>query len=261
MKRIAYLLAALGTFALTSCQKVINVDIKDASPQYVIEGSITDAPGPYNIRITRSIELNKDNDFPAVSNALVVISDDLGHVDTLTQTTPGNYQTRTIQGMAGHAYTLNVFVDGQHFYTSSLMPQPVAIDSIYASRERHMGEESIRPVIVFRDPAGVHNYYRFRVFRDGIPDGQISILDDQFVDGQSVKQSFADMDSSFAASDNIRVELLGISKEMYEYYYSLQQTLMQSSATPANPIRRIQGENVIGYFSAHTISVKTLIMP
>src|SRR5690606_21423891 len=121
-------------------------------------------------QISRSIALNKDNDFPSVSNALIVISDDLGHADTLMQTTPGNYQTRTIQGLAGHTYALNVFVDGQHFYASSLMPQPVAIDSIYASRERHMSEERVRPVIVFRDPAGVHNYYRFRVFRNGIPD-------------------------------------------------------------------------------------------
>lgn len=261
MKRIAYLLAALGTFALASCQKVIDVTVRDATPQYVIEGSITDASGPYNIRITRSIALNQDNDFPAVINATVIAADDLGNTDTLTQTTPGSYQTHRIQGLPGHTYTLKVLVDGQHFFASSLMPQPVTIDSIYTSRERHMGEESSRPVIVFSDPAGTRNYYRFRVFRNGVASKQVFILDDQFVDGQRVKQSFADMDSNYAEHDNLRVELQGISKEQYDYYLSLQQTMYESSATPANPIQQIGGGNVLGYFSAHTVAEKSVMMP
>lgn len=261
MKRIAYLIAALSAITFASCQKVIDVKVENATPQYVIEGSITNAAGPYNVHISRSTELNKHNEFPAVSNATVIVTDDMGNNDTLQQMEPGNYQTRTIRGIPGHAYTVKVFVDGQTFYATSEMPKPVTIDSIYTTRERHMGEEGTYAAIVYNDPAGVHNYYHFRIFKNGIQTKQLYIMDDQFIDGQLVKQSFADADSSYSGNDNIRIELQSISKELYEYFYSLQQTMMQSSATPANPIRQIKGGNVLGYFSAHTVSEKSIVVP
>lgn len=261
MKQLAYLLSALVALAFTSCQKVIDVKVADADSQYVIEGSITNEAGPYHVRITRSTDLNKDNDFPAVSNATVIISDDMGHADTLKQTAPGNYRTNTIQGLPSHIYTLTVFVNGQTFYASAEMPQPVAIDSIYTSRERHMGKESTSVAIAFNDPGGIHDYYRFPIFKNGVQTRQLYIMDDQVIDGQSVRLPFADADSSYAGNDHIRVALQHISKELYDYYYSLQQTMMQSSATPANPARQIRGGNVLGYFSAHTVSKKSVIVP
>ena len=99
------------------------------------------------------------------------------------------------------------------------------------------------------------------VYRNDHPTQQIFIADDQFNDGQRIIQGLRNFDSTYKTSDHIRVELQGISKEVYDYYYSLQQTIHQSSATPANPINMIGGHRALGYFSAHTSQQRTAAMP
>src|ERR1700741_647325 len=106
------------TFILTmvlmySCTKVIQVNLNDAAPQTVIEGNITDSAGPYTVQITRTVNFSDANVFPAVSGALVSITDtNTSVVDTLTETSPGIYTTHVLQGVPGHTYDLYVAAAG-----------------------------------------------------------------------------------------------------------------------------------------------------
>jgi hypothetical protein len=261
MKRIIPILSAISLLAFPSCQKVIDINLADAEPQYVIEGAVTNAPGPYTVRVSRTAEATKDNGYPPVTNAVVVITDDAGNSDTLTQSTPGSYLTHAIQGTPGRTYTIKVFVDGQAFYSSSTMPRPVKADSIYILKERGMGGEAVSAVVAFRDEKDVRNFYRFSVYRNDRQTARLYLFDDQFDDGRLVKQSLSNMDSTYKGGDIIRIEMQGISEEVYRYYYSLEQTLHQSSATPANPVKVFKGGNVLGYFSAHTVDQRRIALP
>src|ERR1044072_2933525 len=105
------ILSLLTVVVMSSCTKVINVDLNSSSPQYVIEGAVTDAAGPYLVRITRSVNFSEERTYPAERTAIVTI-DDNGTTDTLHYTTNGLYQTRYLTGTPGHTYTLRIAVDG-----------------------------------------------------------------------------------------------------------------------------------------------------
>ena len=56
------------------------------------------------------------------------------------------------------------------------------------------------------------------------------------------------------------VEMQGISQAVYEYFNSFGNLGMgPSSSTPANPYTNIDGSQ-LGYFSAHTSEIKSVII-
>ena len=105
-------LAGLILLYLSSCTQVIDVDINSADPQTVIEANLNTTGEPATVKLTQSINFDESNFFPAVSNALVVISDNLGQRDTLLESSAGLYTSSQIQGQSGRTYTLEVLAAG-----------------------------------------------------------------------------------------------------------------------------------------------------
>ena len=93
---------------LYSCKKTVVLNLNTAPAQIVIQGEVTDSAGPYTISINQTVGFYADNTFPAVSGAIVKISDNNGVTDSLTETTPGVYATHILQGVPGNTYTLSV---------------------------------------------------------------------------------------------------------------------------------------------------------
>src|SRR5512145_2625953 len=75
----------------------------------VIEGMITDRPGPYTIRLTHSTAIENMAIKP-IQGATVTIFDDLGNQEVLEETEPGIYQTSIsgIRGQIGRSYWITV---------------------------------------------------------------------------------------------------------------------------------------------------------
>lgn len=88
MKRIVIFLISL--FLFTCCVEQFDLKLKNAEPRLVVEGLITNQPGPYYIRLTKSKtgslaypnQENKDNAEP-VMDAMIIITDDSNQIDTL----------------------------------------------------------------------------------------------------------------------------------------------------------------------------------
>ncbi|MFC3157380.1 DUF4249 family protein [Chryseobacterium arachidis] len=91
-------LIILSLFLVTSCEKEIDLDLEDQSGKIVIEGNITDQPGPYYLRITKSVAFTETNQYPAIENAQVVLSDNTGQTETLQYVGNGNYKLQPSQG-------------------------------------------------------------------------------------------------------------------------------------------------------------------
>jgi hypothetical protein len=91
-----YLVSLLLLMTITGCIKDFNLNPKAATPQFVIEGRISNMWGPYYVRITKSTGLisNPDPFTPyrdsaePVTNALAIITDDSGIKDTLIPCPP-----------------------------------------------------------------------------------------------------------------------------------------------------------------------------
>ncbi len=252
MKNVFAILALSCLSAMASCTKVIDVNLNRSNPQYIVEAEVTNTDTVQSVHITRSINFSERNVFPPVENALVIMSDGQVSTDTLVQSVPGYYVTRKIQGTPGHTYTLMIFVDGQRFTSTSTMPPTVYIDTLQTVVQSSFGQQIKAPQIAFHETKGSGNFYRYVVHRNGRQLKTLYFDNDLANEGVAMERSLPDSDSSYKSGELADIELQSISKEMYDYYFSLQQTIDQSSATPANPVTNIKGDNVSGYFSTYS---------
>ena len=264
MKNTILLTGALTlilVLALAGCQKVINLDLKNGTPQYVIEGNITNLPGPYTVTIGQTDSVFNDYSFKGVSQALVVIGDNAGNSETLRETAPGVYQTASLTGVEGRTYNLSITLGNQHFTSSSAMPYQVNLDSLYIEELVNVSKTVKAVVPVFTDPPQKGNCYRFNQYINGVLDKTVYSQDDDFTNGKTNYSALLrpSPDSTLHPGDRVDVEMQCIDYPVYKYWFSLDQASLGNSGNiPANPVTNIGG-GALGYFSAHTSQTKTII--
>jgi hypothetical protein len=208
MKKILFLPVLF--FVFNSCIKEFDLNLNKSEKLLVVDGLITNGNGPYFVRLTRSSgKLNTtyilppnwdfENSFKdsaeVVTNATVIISDNLGNSDTLIKVpqyyagyvqfynsnthvldsvydphieerygiNKGFYRTSHIQGVAGRNYNLLVVVDGKEYRSHCFMPPLPKIDSIsYEIKKSEIkGDEYYSPIIYFNKLSDT-DYYLFR---------------------------------------------------------------------------------------------------
>jgi hypothetical protein len=252
--KIALFFILLGFFA--SCTKVIDVDINDKDPKYVIEGFVTLGETTHRVSITKSQNLSESSVTPTVDNAIVVLSDDLGNSQTMSLVAPGIYEVSSYPVSEGRTYSLSVNIASEVFVASGKMMQDVVLDTL-ETFAFSFGPTSLNALVPVRqDPGGIDNYYKFNIFANQIAKPGIFIQEDAFNDGNLMMEPiFAD---GIESGDTVNVEMFGIDESVFKYFYTLQQN--EQGATPANPTSNFSG-GCLGYFSVRTKSVKQIVIP
>ena len=260
-KLIAAIVIALF-MTLSGCQKVISLKVNNTAEKYVIEGNITNRPGPYTVTIGQTDNVFDDYSFKGISQANVIIADNAGNRETLQEVQPGVYQTATLAGVEGRTYDLHITVGGQVFTSSSVMPHQVNLDSLYVEQLQNFTKTVKVVVAVFTDPPEKGNCYRVNQYINGALDHTLYYENDDFINGQLQSQPLLrpDPDSTLHSGDRVDVEMQCIDYPVYEYWYSVDQSsLGNGSDIPANPVTNIQG-GALGYFSAHTSQTRSIIV-
>lgn len=244
---------------LVGCKKVIHVNLDNAGIQTVITGEVNNKPGPYQINISKSANYASDNIFPPVSGAFVTISGD-GMIDTLSETSPGIYLTHNLRGKPGIGYSLYVSSEGAVYTATSIMPQPVPLDSISFIAGRG---NNIYAVANFQDQPGVSNFYQFIEYANGVrfSNGRgNSVFDDRLSDGRYINRLLYDDSTDIKLGITLKVQMKCIDQAVYTYWDELLEISGGggfSSPTPANPTSNISG-GALGYFSANTVSSRSV---
>ena len=250
----------------SSCRKVIKLDLKNNEPRYVIEGIITNQNGVCSVLISRSKNFYGDNQFAGISGAQVKVKDN-GVEFILNETSSGIYENSTLNGTPGHVYELSVSIGNEIFSAISKMPQPVNLDTLFISTGP-FGQFKF-PNINYTDPAGINNGYRFVQYVNGIKDPAIFWDDDEFTDGQFISRQLdsgidrEDDPGNIKSGDAVRIDLLTIDEAVLKFWYTLSTGGAEGGGhlvAPSNPVTNIQG-GALGYFSAHTVSSRTVIAP
>lgn len=248
-----------------SCEKVIEVKIKDAEMKYVIEGVITDQPGECKVLLSRTKKISDNNQVPGISGAVVKVKDN-GIEFLLNETSPGVYETNSLNGTPGHQYQLSVTINSDLFTASCTMQAPVPIDTILIGHGP-FGQNKFA-FVYYTDPRGINNGYRFIQYVNGSRDPAIFWDNDEFTDGQRtavlLDNEVSDSDPrSIHTGDTVTVELLSLDDPIYRFWSTLQLGGAGGSsftASPANPVTNIMG-GALGYFSAHSVRKMTVIAP
>lgn len=252
----------LVLMAAYSCEKVIPIDLNSAAPQIVIEGEVTNATGPYQVKISKTVNFSSNNVFPAVSGAVVKITDNTGLTDSLTETSPGTYTTHIIKGKPGNTYSLFVSAEGKEYTSASAMPRPVPLDSISLETTRFFNDTQISAVANFKDPLGLGNYYQFIEYVNGVYVPQTYVTEDRLIDGKNIARNLYNDSSLLKTGDKLLVKMYCIDASVFSYFHTYRQVTDNSnqSASPANPVTNISN-GALGYFSAHTIQSKQVTIP
>ncbi|MCK5839897.1 MAG: DUF4249 domain-containing protein [Bacteroidales bacterium] len=106
----------------------------------VVDGMITNKPGPYIVKLSFSTTVNEPAHIP-LSNCEVMIMDDQGNSETLHEKEPGVYTTSLsgIRGVVGRKYKLIIQTPDNKNYESTFeeLKTPVGIENVYAEIASH----------------------------------------------------------------------------------------------------------------------------
>ena len=260
---LKYFLVFAAIAALASCKKVIDLNLGNVSNQLVIEGNITNIPGPQYVTLSRNVPFTSPNVYPAVTGATVTIADNRGNQYPMTEGPAGTYSIPNAFGFGSRTYTLTVNADGKTYTAKSTMPGTVVLDSI-TDKPNYFNAGSGRKVITvhFQDPAGIANQYRFIMHVNSVQVNSIFAFDDEFIDGKHVDLDLQQDDIKIYPKDTVTVEMQCIDKPVYTYWYSLAQQQFNNpggQVAPSNPPTNITPAT-LGYFSAHTTQTLTLVV-
>lgn len=266
-------LVSIFTLALfvvfSSCRKVIDVDIKNAEPKYVVEAIVSDSTGETKVLLSTTKNISENNDFPGISGATVTITDNTGIVTAFTETTAGYYETPGFTGEPGKTYSLYVNFNSQTFTASSTMPQKINLDTLFTSNEILFGETRKLANIAYQDPLGKGHCYRYVQYVNGKKTKPIFANNDDYSDGKYVETKLwylvdedENKDEEIKSGDTVRIDMLCIEPAVYKYWFSVYQSATgnSQSASPANPVTNIKG-GALGYFSAQTIQTRSVLVP
>jgi len=259
MKKYNWYIAVIGIMIISSCQKVINIDLNSTSPAIVIEANINDQPGPYSVVLSQTVNFSEPNTFPAVNGAFVTIADNAGTTDTLFETsTAGTYNTKKIVGVPGRTYTLTVLANGKTYTSVCTMPQVVNFDSLVVfkiartsfGRGGGKTDTTYLPEALFQDPSTGLHYYRFVETVNDTLLTSINIVNDQLSQGKYVGYPIRE-GHRLNEGDSVKIEMQCIDQGTYQYFSTFGEASGSTNVTPANPISNISN-GALGYFSAHT---------
>ncbi|WP_326983159.1 DUF4249 domain-containing protein [Chryseobacterium sp. MYb264] len=262
-------LIILSLFLLTSCEKEIDLDLKDQSGQIVIEGNVTDQAGPYFVKITKSVAFTNANQYPVIADAEVVLSDNSGQTETLQYVGNGTYQTSTFVGQSGKIYTLKITAEGQQYTAQSTMPDAVDFEDLEQDSFAVGGETSYTLLPIFTDPPALGNRYLFSYTVNNNPKKFFSEFSDNVNNGMPNQRPLIlpnddkEVDDiKVVVGDTIHVEMQCIDQSVYTYYSALLQLSgggPGGGVTPTNPPSNISN-GALGYFSAHTVRTRSTVI-
>ncbi|NOQ24103.1 MAG: DUF4249 family protein [Bacteroidales bacterium] len=119
---------------ILGCKDEFLLETTNYKPIMVVDGMITNEPGPYTIKLSLDSPLPLEEEV-CLKNCTVSLYENTDKSEVLTETEPGVYVTSTdgIQGIVGNNYSISIITpDGKEYNTEPQeMKEPIEIDSIY----------------------------------------------------------------------------------------------------------------------------------
>ena len=269
MKRIFWILLILGPLA--GCEKDV-VDLPQGQTLLVVEGAVTDQPGPYTVTLMKTGPYFDESDLPRVGGAELVLRDEQGRADTLRETSPGTYVSRgTVQGRVGGHYALTIKSEGEQYRAETEIRRIAPIDSLRAEFRQQAGLTDEGYYVLYYGPElpGLGDYLRLKIFRNGQLLNQpadLILSNDQLVDGNYLAGLRLNA-KPFAQSDLIRVEATAVPADYYRFLSELSTQINNGglfASPPANVRTNVRNLNsssdklAVGYFAGYPMRTATV---
>ncbi|MCF8232511.1 MAG: DUF4249 domain-containing protein [Bacteroidales bacterium] len=162
MIRTGLLIVLIPLLLNSGCREEFMPDVEGYDDILIVDGMVTNEPGPYTIKLSRSAKLNKP-DYHPLPGCEVTIYENTGESEKLEEVEPGVYKTSEdgLRAETGNSYKLSVVTpDGSEFESDFIeMKQKVGVENINAELEFHESNEYPRPMggyqfFLTSEPAG-----------------------------------------------------------------------------------------------------------
>lgn len=235
-------MAILIAISITACTTDITIDLDKATPELVVEATITTDTLAHSVRLTKTGNYFSNKSAEPISGAVVTLNDGKNTITLLENASrKGIYQTPpSYFGIVGRTYTLlinnlDVNADGvkETYSATSSIGSTIHIDSTDVVKNRLFQRDMWAIKVWVQDPIGESNYYVIRNHRndkctsDSIQEWQIT--NDEFFDGIYMKNetfnyfSSQKEDEKLQVGDKIALELCSVSKEYMEFVQQSQE--------------------------------------
>ena len=165
--KVSLLLATV--FIVCTCIDPYTPKLKGYDSLLTVDALITDLNTSCTVKLTRTMQ-NQNDIAPAVSDAIVYLTDDAGNTSDLLNSGGGIYKTDGIEfkGTIGRTYVLHINTsDGKEYESEPCFMQSVPdIDSIYFEKDQQLinnGTQSLEGISIYLDSKEGDNnqYYRW----------------------------------------------------------------------------------------------------
>jgi hypothetical protein len=252
---------------ISSCTEVIDIELDPSQIRLVVDGAITNEPGPHQIRLTSSADYFHNELPPAISGANVTLETEDSIIQLVEQATAnGIYETPSgFQGEKGKEYQLKIHLaeplgEMSDFSATDKIPSTVyTIDSIGLVYEPLWEFWSVN-LYAFEPPTT--DFYKADILINGrmMTDtaNRSFVTDDRFINGNY--SNGATMlflrGTEVNVGDTITLILSSITESYFNFFIELQSESGIStplfSGPPANISTNIEPGG-LGYFSARSV--------
>ncbi|MFC2123412.1 DUF4249 domain-containing protein [Bacteroidota bacterium] len=276
LKKITYV---FSLFLIWGCMEVIELDIEQVPPVYLVEGIVTNRYQHHLVRLSKSIGFYEEGPSPGVSGALISVLDNLGNEYPYTESdSAGIYLSNEIfEGVPGRAYTLNIDVDGQHFTAKDSLRSIQEIETLLwrFSLQKLRWEDGIddpadqgylyEVLLTTTEPQETKDYYLFKVYRNDTlqtADGQSIYYADDAVVGEKIEDFPGP--AYYRYLDTAIFEVYSMTPEAFKFWNDMQANIANDggmfSSVPANAHSNIQGDRVLGFFQVSSVVADSLVV-
>lgn len=277
MKKTIYTYLIAFATVTFSCEDVIEMNLKNSPPQVVVEAVLTDDSLHCKTVLFKSEDFYKSAEYKLISGAKIKVTDDKLNEYILQENADGSYSSNEITGTPNTAYSIQIELDNKVYKALSRMPAKVILDSLESVWNENPHGKGYNILVNFKDPEGEKNYYRFKIYINGLISNkdngnEILVWDDKVFDGKNVSLPVKHGGSFFNTGDTIRIDMYSIDEKVYNYFLTLKsaiargssitfigKNMMEGSSAPANPNSNIDN-GALGYFGAVAVSSKTIIV-
>ncbi|WP_170178355.1 DUF4249 domain-containing protein [Flammeovirga pectinis] len=263
--KFTYITLSLFLLIGTSCEKVIDIDLKDASPELVIEAVIYKGENDFTVKVSRTAPYFDNTPTEKIDNAKVSLKFE-GETLDIPNVGRGEYIT-FLNAKVNTAFLLEVEVDGKSYSATTDLIEKVAIDSVYYEYQEAFGprEAGYTVFVQFTDPAAT-NFYRLTHSLNGVyqnGNNDLQVMEDSKINGN--KTHFPIRGKIFEVGDKIDVQFIHFDEASYDYFNSLADIINTGggpnggSAAPGNPLSN-WSNNALGYFSAYSYDTASIII-
>lgn len=250
MKKILYIFT-LVSLLLTSCEDVVDVDLKTAAPKLVVDASLDWAKGSDGslqvIKLTTTTSYYSDTVPPALG-AVVRVSDGLGQVFNFIDTANnGEYICTDFDPVIAQTYTLTIVYEDETYTATETLLKTPDIVNITQNNDGGFTGDQIEVRFYFQDNPEEQNNYLARIDAPFLAYPDYSTTDDEFTNGNLMYGIISDEDLEIGQV--VDIKLHSISKRYKQYMDKLIEVAGGSGAGPfSTPPATVRG-NVVNQTS------------